>query len=262
MASRPCKINGCERLAGVPGSGRGWCGAHYQKWQKYGDPLVSTKRQRAVCSIDGCGQWVLARTWCTAHYGRWENHGDPEVRLRGQVRDGRRICPRCQLDLPLDNYGNHRSKSNGQSRYCKSCTCAITAEWRTSNPHPPVATHPEVCDHCGNPFQANGRRSRYCTPECGAAHKNKANWKHLNARRTRLRDAFVEVFDRREIFERDGWVCQICLAPVDRIVPWPDPASPSLDHIVPIALGGKHERANAQTSHLACNVRKGVSIRA
>jgi len=35
-----CKTPGCEGLAGVPGSGRGYCTKCYQKWRKYGDPLV------------------------------------------------------------------------------------------------------------------------------------------------------------------------------------------------------------------------------
>ena len=105
----------------------------------------------------------------------------------------------------------------------------------------------------------NAKQRRYCSPECGSANKNRANWPHLNARRARLRDAFVETFDRLEIFERDGWVCGICGLPVDRELAWPDPMSASLDHIVPVSRGGKHARANAQCSHLVCNVKKGAS---
>jgi len=34
----------------------------------------------------------------------------------------------------------------------------------------------------------------------------------------------------------------------------------SLDHRIPISRGGEHSRANAQTSHLGCNVRKGARL--
>ena len=91
-------------------------------------------------------------------------------------------------------------------------------------------------------------------------HRGKANWKNVNKRRMRLRSALVEVFDRSEIFERDAWVCQLCMELTDRSAIWPDPLMPSLDHIIPVSRGGKHSRANAQTSHLGCNIRKGANI--
>jgi 5-methylcytosine-specific restriction endonuclease McrA len=66
----------------------------------------------------------------------------------------------------------------------------------------------------------------------------------------------VEYFKNTEIFERDGWACQLCGLPIDRDARKPDPLSVSLDHIVPISLGGAHSRANTQCAHLSCNVRK------
>ena len=31
------------------------------------------------CSIDGCADSLLARGWCGKHYARWRRHGDPLV---------------------------------------------------------------------------------------------------------------------------------------------------------------------------------------
>lgn len=36
VPNRTCSIRGCE----LPHSGRGWCATHYQRWKRYGDPLV------------------------------------------------------------------------------------------------------------------------------------------------------------------------------------------------------------------------------
>lgn len=90
--------------------------------------------------------------------------------------------------------------------------------------------------------------------------RRRANWKRRYAL-TRGAEA-AESFDYFEIYERDGWVCGICEASVDRNVEWPDPLSVSLDHVVPVSLGGVHTRDNAQCAHLVCNLRKGDSVQA
>jgi 5-methylcytosine-specific restriction endonuclease McrA len=73
----------------------------------------------------------------------------------------------------------------------------------------------------------------------------------------------VEIVEPLEIFERDSWSCQICHRPVNpkSIDPY-DPQRVTLDHRMPIALGGAHSKSNLQTAHLSCNSRKGASPQA
>lgn len=70
----------------------------------------------------------------------------------------------------------------------------------------------------------------------------------------------VEVVEPLEIFARDSWTCQICYRPVNpkSIDPY-DPQRVTLDHRMPIALGGAHTRTNLQTAHMVCNSRKGAT---
>jgi 5-methylcytosine-specific restriction endonuclease McrA len=56
---------------------------------------------------------------------------------------------------------------------------------------------------------------------------------------------------RRVVFARDGGICQICKLPVAR-------EAMHVDHIVPLARGGKHEYANVQLAHARCNISKGA----
>ena len=56
-----------------------------------------------------------------------------------------------------------------------------------------------------------------------------------------LRGNWISEGDRREIYERDGWICQICFIPVDPEIKWPDNMSPTLDHIKPWLEGGSHD---------------------
>lgn len=53
-------------------------------------------------------------------------------------------------------------------------------------------------------------------------------------------------------------VCPLCGDELDRTIKYPDPLSASVDHIVPLSLGGTHEQANLQWTHLVCNIRKGA----
>lgn len=56
-------------------------------------------------------------------------------------------------------------------------------------------------------------------------------------------------------------ICAICGKPVDKTLRSPDPMSPSIDHIIPIAKGGHPcDISNLQLAHRACNRAKGTKI--
>lgn len=49
-------------------------------------------------------------------------------------------------------------------------------------------------------------------------------------------------------------VCGVCGKFVDKTLTWPHPGSPSVDHVVPLARGGKAmDRSGWQLAHLGCN---------
>lgn len=67
--------------------------------------------------------------------------------------------------------------------------------------------------------------------------------------------AFEPVY-RIEVYERDGWVCQLCSLPVSWFLSWPHDWSPVLDHRVPLIQGGDHVESNVQLAHAVCNAWK------
>lgn len=66
MPDRTCSIDGCTK----PPKNRGWCGGHYQRWWKYGNPLsgrvpngepLRFLEQAITCASDDCVVWPYAR---------------------------------------------------------------------------------------------------------------------------------------------------------------------------------------------------------
>jgi len=93
MANRTCSIGGC----GKPVYGRGWCGMHYQRWKRSGDPFHKAPTG-GTCDIEGCVSPVLARGWCATHYRRWRLYGDPLTvkQMGAYAPDARCLADGCE----------------------------------------------------------------------------------------------------------------------------------------------------------------------
>lgn len=70
-------------------------------------------------------------------------------------------------------------------------------------------------------------------------------------RKARMALAFKESVNPDVVFDRSGGVCGICGEAVTR-------DKMTMDHIVPLALGGEHSYANVQAAHKKCNSGKGA----
>ena len=66
-------------------------------------------------------------------------------------------------------------------------------------------------------------------------------------------------YTRAEIAERDSYTCQLCGDPVDMGLRAPDRMSATIDHVVPLSVGGNDTRSNVQLAHWSCNSRKGAT---
>ncbi len=80
--------------------------------------------------------------------------------------------------------------------------------------------------------------------------------KKRSIRAAREKCSIVEDIHPIEIFERDDYICQLCGKPIDPIKKYPDLMSASIDHIIPVSLGGNHTYDNLQAAHFLCNARK------
>lgn len=101
-----CKVEGCERKA----TRRGWCGIHYERWRKYGDPLFvkqihgdNVKRFWSYIdkkSDNDCWEWIgwkypkgyggfhINGKVTYAHRYCWQLHN-------GEIPDGLHVLHNC-----------------------------------------------------------------------------------------------------------------------------------------------------------------------
>jgi len=76
------------------------------------------------------------------------------------------------------------------------------------------------------------------------------------ARRVLVRGSLtVETITLSEIAKRDSFRCQICRRTLKMDAT--GRFKPTLDHIVPVSLGGAHNYENLQLAHLSCNAKRG-----
>jgi 5-methylcytosine-specific restriction endonuclease McrA len=209
-----------------------------------------------------------------------------------------KVCSACGEHLPRAAFNKRARAADGLQVWCRECEHAYAAErrrqkpeaerergrrWREANPERArVATNRQ--------YKANAERRRESSQRYRAGNPGKSReqfnaWRAANlqhdlerhrqymhehpevaraqVRRRRARklgNGPVEQFTDAEIAERDGWTCDLCHLPIDPGLKWPDPGALVIDHIVPLALGGPHTRANVQAAHNLCNARKGARI--
>lgn len=169
------------------------------------------------------------------------NAEGPEVSLFCETcRTTLQTCRVCGIDKPVCEF-NRQSNRWGCCRACRRNPLALEAALeRVRLSELPEAARDRVSEalrmaHEKDPDEASKRANR--------------------RRADRLRAASRERIYRERIFERDGWICWIC----GEVVKLEDA---TLDHIVPVSLGGAHTAANVRLAHGACNSRRGADTSA
>lgn len=96
MAKRTCSIDNCERSA----IARGWCGAHYRRWHKYGDPRAVAPRK--AVPLTGVLK-TCTRCGRTMDRGEFPSGWSPCRDCRKMIPFSKGLtCSEC--DCPISNY--------------------------------------------------------------------------------------------------------------------------------------------------------------
>ena len=125
--------------------------------------------------------------------------------------------------------------------------------------HSPRDLSPRTCPGCRRVFapQYGDMRRTFCSDRCRRAYNSRSNSGATHRRRARKYGCRYEYFDKRHVFERDGWRCQICGVDTPKALSGKiRPNAPQLDHVIALSEGGSHTLENTQCVCRACNLRK------
>jgi 5-methylcytosine-specific restriction endonuclease McrA len=117
-----------------------------------------------------------------------------------------------------------------------------------------------ACTVCGKAFIPEHKGGGYA--QCCIEHKRIAQREQKKtsktSRKAKKRGAYVAPVNYKEIYARDNGRCQLCGKKVDPVTRDIHKNCGTLDHIIPLALGGTHEPKNVQLAHFMCNSLKGT----
>lgn len=162
-------------------------------------------------------------------------------------------CPFCPEIKKRERKEALRLKKEQEKQERTECKRAEEERKRAEKLHP--------CPVCGEMTT----RNKYCSKKC--ANRVENSYKEAK-RRAKLKGALVDKdITLERLYVRDKGVCLLCGGECD----WNDYVIedgtviardnyPSIDHIIPLAKGGKHEWKNVQLAHRKCNWEKSDTL--
>ena len=274
MTDTTCPIAECTRVVRAGGL----CAAHYQRKRKYGDPEFKHDLECAKCGAPFktwsgkskyCSNKCLSANRKTKSLKNGPTCADCGVQMhrgKGVLPQGQARCLKCKNAGRGYYEVNGRKVSHGQSGYGAGCRCDVCRKTVTEvmrdyveqrierdgvhpttalrraaagrDPLKPAYDRKKVpCKECGEPMMSVKPQGQAVHNKC----KPGSRW-------------YAPEALRLEVYERDGWKCQICFHPVDRDAPALSDWYPTLDHIIPQSVRVDHSAENLRLACRYCNL--------
>lgn len=121
------------------------------------------------------------------------------------------------------------------------------------------------CGWCGKEFETRYKKSKvFCSEECKQASLKQHEKEHNRRLRGKIVDKGISI---DKLIKRDNGICKLCGKPIDKNDYYfvdgffaCGKSYPTIDHVVPLAIGGLHSWDNVQLAHQYCNSMKGDSL--
>jgi 5-methylcytosine-specific restriction endonuclease McrA len=241
-AGQPCEVEGCSYIGRLK---RGMCERHYARFRRLGDPGIGESLYRfgvEVCETPGCDDSVLAKGLCPKHYSRFKRTGTSNSRTFGaEYPSDVTLCRVDVCDRPAIVRGWCRGHYNRYRAMGDPGTETIREWGRPECIVPGCEEKPFSRGLCTNHY------SHEPDQMLRAAEKS-------NRRRARKQATATvwpippELIQARIDFY--GGRCYMCGAGGVAI---------EVDHVIPLARGGRHIAANLRPACVQCNRAKAAN---
>lgn len=115
------------------------------------------------------------------------------------------------------------------------------------------------CVECKEIFETKKKNQKFCKIMCQKKYHYRK--KDVKRRMNILKNGTVDWdISINEIIKRDGCKCYLCNEDVKLDVHYNNDKAPTIEHVVPIALGGTHTWNNVKVAHRKCNNYKGINM--
>lgn len=204
------------------------------------------KRSGYICNAK------LLKKVCPVCGKRFETYKSYKITCSDECKS---VRERKRSPLTWDEYVSIQKEKAKQNAEIKR----IEKEWYKA-----IHTVERECKICGALFYCLDKESKCtCSSECSREYarrkRNCRNDARINESNLVDKDISLE-----KLFIRDDGICYLCGKSCD----WNDyemrngikicgKTYPSIDHVVPLARGGKHQWENVRLAHWMCNVNKG-----
>lgn len=229
---------------------------------------------KKTCRIDDCARPVLARGLCPSHYSTWWREHGPKQDIvctwcGATARVSRKKAIYCSLTCCAKANQAMASCASNQARHRAAIERRLPVVYTgpiIPRQAPITLLYPKnrrrrltagYCVICSTSYVSYFPLDVTCSATCQEIHARTVKKTGKDRRRARERGAYIEDVSRKRVFERDGYRCHLCGRKTLKGKRAPHPRSPSLDHVIPLAKGGRHESINCRCACFLCNSRKG-----
>jgi 5-methylcytosine-specific restriction endonuclease McrA len=180
-----------------------------------------------------------------------------------------KTCSKCKQSKSLDDF--YKCKDKYQSP-CKDCQKAYRAVEYAKNPE--KMRKKAAAYRANNPEkvkaarQAHKRNNPEMNRACALRYQQKYPEKHVKATtayRQRNKDKYRNYSQNRRVKKLQNGIYEISIRELKRILAKPcincqSKENITLDHIIPVSLGGTHSVGNIQPLCMPCNSSKGGRV--
>ena len=185
-----------------------------------------------------------------------------------------KTCTKCAENKPLDQFYRARNAKDGRDSRCIACEKARLAKWAADNPE--RRREAQARYNATDKSRDKQRRWRENNPERAAEVVAAFRERNPNAgKEATKRHYYADIEHSRQLLRNrahlrrarmaNNGVFGVTTKDIRRLLSQPcaycgSTESPTVDHIIPIARGGRHSVGNLQCLCASCNFSKNDSL--